>query len=482
MLHRAKRFTLTLLLLFFISVCAFAEPASFAEQLKYRSYAETSLSQKLLLAQTTNNYQLLPGDSFSISFYSGKDLINASYSVDSEYKLSCGEFGTFEAKGKSFIELSREIQVAIEQSYSFSSPVITLSNCGMFYVKVLGMVDNAQPLRCWGGSRLEEVVNIANRYANTRDVIVTSQDGKIRHYDMYQGLVLGDESQNPNLRPGDTITLLRSQKLVQLSGHVYAGGTYQLLNNEGLDDLINKYAGGLLSTADSKEILVTRFVDGRSEDQVLSFGDKQNLLHQDIVTVKQKTSGAEYVIVEGAFGNTEFLTKKLYRIDATMKASSLILQIISQFDLRTDLENVYLIRGEQSIALNIASLVSANPQDDIALEPGDRIIIAQAKSFINVSGAVNVPGAYPYVPGKDATYYINLAGGYTQNAKQVGSFEVINEVGKKIKNNTIEEGYMVNVPSYDRSRLVETLAITASVVGLVSTISTIAFNIAQVVK
>jgi protein involved in polysaccharide export with SLBB domain len=48
---------------------------------------------------------------------------------------------------------------------------------------------------------------------------------------------------------------------------------------------------------------------------------------------------------------------------------------------------------------------------DIKLENGDTIVIPFRQYFVLVSGAVKLPGRYPYVPDRQANYYINLAGG-----------------------------------------------------------------------
>ena len=53
--------------------------------------------------------------------------------------------------------------------------------------------------------------------------------------------------------------------------------------------------------------------------------------------------------------------------------------------------------------------------DSISLMPGDSIVVREMTKTINVSGEVYNPGLIEYRLGKSAKYYINAAGGVTEN-------------------------------------------------------------------
>ena len=57
-------------------------------------------------------------------------------------------------------------------------------------------------------------------------------------------------------------------------------------------------------------------------------------------------------------------------------------------------------------------------KQDINLIGGDVIFVANIPTVMEVGGEVNVPGFYKYVPGRRVNDYINLAGGFTQNAEK----------------------------------------------------------------
>lgn len=50
-----------------------------------------------------------------------------------------------------------------------------------------------------------------------------------------------------------------------------------------------------------------------------------------------------------------------------------------------------------------------------------RFLIPFLQSFVTVAGAVKKPGRYPYIPDRNWSYYVGLAGGFdkSENAGQV---------------------------------------------------------------
>jgi hypothetical protein len=52
---------------------------------------------------------------------------------------------------------------------------------------------------------------------------------------------------------------------------------------------------------------------------------------------------------------------------------------------------------------------------------------------VTVSGAVAVPGRYPYIPDRSWEYYVALAGGFDRNRNSRESVTITNLEGKKIE-------------------------------------------------
>ena len=67
-----------------------------------------------------------------------------------------------------------------------------------------------------------------------------------------------------------------------------------------------------------------------------------------------------------------------------------------------DLENGYILRDSNAIPVNMLKLLyKSDLSEDIKLEAFDRITIPIDKPVVFVTGAVNVPGIYPYNPRTD---------------------------------------------------------------------------------
>ena len=68
----------------------------------------------------------------------------------------------------------------------------------------------------------------------------------------------------------------------------------------------------------------------------------------------------------------------------------------------------------------------ANPGStaDIVLREGDVVSIPKNNNTVTINGAVMAPNTVSYMKGKDIDYYINQAGGYSENAKKSKKFIV----------------------------------------------------------
>ena len=109
------------------------------------------------------------------------------------------------------------------------------------FVNVLinGEVNTVREEAAWPLRRLSTILDgNLTAYSSTRNVMVTSVDGVISYYDLFKSGRDGDLSQNPYIRAGETITVLRMERKVTISGAVERPGTYELKSGEGLKDLV----------------------------------------------------------------------------------------------------------------------------------------------------------------------------------------------------------------------------------------------------
>jgi protein involved in polysaccharide export with SLBB domain len=112
--------------------------------------------------------------------------------------------------------------------------------------------------------------------------------------------------------------------------------------------------------------------------------------------------------------------------------------------------------------------------DRIMLEPGDRIVIPKIDNFVYISGAVRNPGAYPFMRGRDARYYIAQAGGFSSNADKsnIQVFMTYGDLVQSVETRCVEPGGVIVVPTSTQYKvltqvilpLVSAVMMTASVV------------------
>ncbi len=100
--------------------------------------------------------------------------------------------------------------------------------------------------------------------------------------------------------------------------------------------------------------------------------------------------------------------------------------------------------------------------------------------LVTVNGAVNSAGNFGYVPGKTLSYYINLAGGLTSNAKGMDKIKVYDKFGDEIDKDGIIPSESTIVVA--QNNFATSIAPIVTVVGLVGTFVSIALNIAQIVN
>ena len=100
----------------------------------------------------------------------------------------------------------------------------------------------------------------------------------------------------------------------------------------------------------------------------------------------------------------------------------------------------------------------ANPGStaDIVLREGDVVFIPKSTNTVKINGAVMVPNTVSYIAGKNIDYYLNQAGGYSDNAKKSKKFIVyMNGQVTKVKGSgkkQIEPGCEIIVPNRSKKR------------------------------
>ena len=234
------------------------------------------------------------------------------------------------------------------------------------------------------------------------------------------------------LEPYDQVFVRKSpaysvQKIVTVKGEVLFEGEYSLnRKNERLSNLIER-AGGITAFGYTKGAKLTRVAN---EDEKKRMADVLDIMRREL---------------------GEGLT------------DSLKLELDSVFTVGIDLEEALAKPGSSA---------------DIVLREGDVISVPEMTSTVKINGAVMMPNTVTYLDGKNVGYYLNQAGGYSQNAKKSKKFIIyMNGHVEKVKSRSkkVEPGCEIVVPNkVKKNTFGNIMGYTTSIASLAMMVASIA--------
>jgi protein involved in polysaccharide export with SLBB domain len=245
------------------------------------------------------------------------------------------------------------------------------------------------------------------------------------------------------LKPWDIVTVrtkpgYKSQVKVQIAGEVLYPGTYVLSSSDEKVSNVLQRAGGLTHSAFIKGVSITRL-------------NKANIL--------KDTSDIYFKKIKQQINDTSSTASAEY-LNPTVK-----------------------------IGLDVEKLLKdTNSIENIYLQEGDIINVPKIKREIKVSGEVLFPTEVVYVDGENLNYYIDRAGGFTDNAQKNKVYVLkANGIAAKTKKflffksyPKVEAGSEILVP-----RLIEKnnkKLSTAETVGIASAIGSLAGIIIAIIN
>ena len=275
-------------------------------------------------------------------------------------------------------------------------------------------------------------VDVSRRIKNPRSTVDNDTIGQIYTFSLKEGFVV-DGTPGFVLQPYDEVYVRRSpgyqaQQNVVVEGEILFGGSYAMTSREErLSDLINK-AGGTTNYA---------YLRGAKLTRVATEGEKKRM--GDVIRLMSRQLG-----------------------EAMM--DSLGVRVEDHFTVGIDLEKAIANPGSAS---------------DLVLREGDVVFIPKNTNTVTINGAVMVPNTVSYIAGKNIDYYLNQAGGYSDNAKKSKKFIVyMNGQVTKVKGSgkkQIEPGCEIIVPSKSKKR-----TNMGDILGYATTFSTLGMMVASI--
>ena len=318
-----------------------------------------------------------------------------------------------------------------------------------------------------------------------------------------------------------------SLKTVSINGEVHYPGTYKYAENESIEDLILQ-AGGPTEAASLIKVDVARRITNpnatEADDQIaqtFSFKLTPNFAIQgqpdftlkpfDEVYVRRSPNYTEQqnVTIEGEvqFEGTYALSNKGQRLSEVLKQAggltkraypegTKLLRLMTAEE-RDQMEVMLRTaqRNSGNDSIDVKKLVTnatypvgiemdkalENPgsEDDPILRDGDRIIVPRYDGTVKINGEVLYPNTVRFKEGKNAKYYIDLAGGTTSTAKESQTIIIYMNgmVAKADRKHKPRPGCQIVVPTKRKGRsmgIAEWLTIGSSTASIATMIATIA--------
>lgn len=387
------------------------------------------------IAMTTEGYKVTAGDVYELAYAAGSQAVSYIIVVDTSYKIRISNLGVINVRGLTYNQLKTQVELVVSKNYPLSGVQFILKTPAQFSVLFKGEVTQTSELMVWSLSRLSNVVTkVITDYSSLRNILIIDSAGNKSYYDLFLAQRDGDLSNDPYLRPGDTVVVNRIDRKVSIKGMVERPGTYELLKDENLQALITKYASGLAPTANVSRISLVRVNNTNNSGIKQTFKnftlDQDTVLQNyDEIYVPSYKEVAPAMFITGAINTgivgTELETtyKKTVLFSQGEDYASLVRSNQELFSSSSDTKNAYILRGQERIAINLDDLLyNAHYNSDILVQADDTLVIPFKQYFVVVVGAVKNPGRFPYIPDRDYSYYIAMAGG----------IDKMQNVGKKV--------------------------------------------------
>ena len=293
-------------------------------------------------------------------------------------------------------------------------------------------------------------VDVARRVFNPAAVTTDSIVANTYSFALKDGFVIDGEP-GFTLMPFDEVYVRKSpgsykQQNVIIEGEVMFSGTYTISTKDmRISDLV-KVAGGLNDRA---------YANGARLERRYTQEERLNAVE----ALKKAREQAELNLQEqiARSGNASLMNMAQTQTQQLQKY-----EVGETYPVGIDLEKALLQPG---------------CDDDIVLREGDRIIVPQYTGTVKISGEVMHPNSVAYEEGKNVSYYIDQAGGFSTSAKKKQSYIIymngkVAKVGHKAKP---MPGCEIVVPSKSitRTSLQERLSLATAVGSLSAIIATI---------
>jgi protein involved in polysaccharide export with SLBB domain len=416
----------------------------------------SSFEPNLKLA-TPLNYILGPNDQLNINVY-GSSLVNWKLEVSPEGNINIPGIGILNVGGKTIEQATSLIKTKLAaNNYAIgrgTSVQVTLGNIRSIQVIIIGQV--VKP----GTYTLPSLATVFNALytaggpndnGSLRQIEIIRNNRIIRHLDVYDFLVKGDQKNNIALQDQDIVRVPTYRTRVELAGQIKIPALFEVLPGESLENILS-YAGGFTDSAYTARIKVSQISDQQRKITDVLEADYKNYipLRGDKYTIESVINRFENrVVINGAVfkpGDYE-LQNGLTLYQLIEKAAGL------KEDAFTERGTITRLKPDNStemIGFSVKDVM--NKTVNIPLLREDIINISSIfdlrdKYIVTINGSVRKPGKFAFSENMKVEDLILKAGGFAEGAstKRIEVARRISDADPSSKSSSVAHVFSVNI-------------------------------------
>jgi protein involved in polysaccharide export with SLBB domain len=476
-------------------------------------------------------YMVGPNDVFTIMIMATKPL-QFMATISPAGKLLIPSVGAVNLKDKNLVESEQMILDKIKSVYRSAEVVVALKKLRQFKVIVSGDVNKEVTVSASAADRVSQVIEKAGGVKYTASVrhirIVRKNQSEelkadlVRYYN-------GDDESNPTVLGGDIIIVPPSNEknIIGISGEVGSDGYYEFVEGDSLSTIL-RISQGFKNTAflDSVEISWNSIKGSGVNRVYLDLNSWRDILFTQRILpgdVPLKTGDRIYireipnlpkpseVVIEGEvkFPGRYFIEKDSIRLEeflnsvggftenASIRASVIYrkqdvvfynpelerLKKIPNSEMTDDERRYFQAKIKEQagmMSVNFRNVLKdPNSKENVLLMDEDSIFVPRKKTYVSVQGRVQNPGLVHYNPKYTYKDYINMVGGFGQNAEESETI-IVKASGARFNAEddeyVIEPGDDILVPPISDTNYMEILQISLGILTQIVALVAIVIN------
>lgn len=494
-----------------------------------------SLSVPLDAPLDASSYIVGAGDLFSVTISTVPPQV-MPLTVTAQGALVIPLVGEVEATGKTLSAFRSDVLKAIKRRYLQGEPTVSLVAPRKIIVRVRGAGVNEGSYVASASDRVQSLLarpdirrTTARSDAVIRElerepvpvlrrsirILRAGNDPIVVDLERYEAT--RESHWSPYLQEGDEVVFrpaAGSKATVTVGGAVVLPGTFEWRQGDRLRDLL-MFAKGVSEHAVPESVQVLR-APGVAEwhsstsDSEVRPGDRivvlsrQSASDDALVTIEgevqqpgsypvtaSRTRLAEIILMAGGVTAEAMLhaTSVYRRAPAGDERRLLLLtadrgNAVLEDTAYVRIETQARLYGERVSANAVRAIAEPSSDENVLLQPGDRIVVPRRTGTVYVFGQVGSPGHQPFKPGARLNDYLERAGGVTERAKddEISVIKYASRQWLTPDDATIEEGDMIWVPRVVERDIAYELSVIGQIAGIVSATATLILLVIQIGK